>query len=316
MHRREFLLYMTGGLTAVGLSRMGLGATPANDREKPNILIVMADQMTAALTGAYGHPVVKTPALNQLCAEGVRFDAAYTNSPICTPARAAMLSGRYVSRTRTYDNAAILPSDVPTYAHHLRLAGYETVVSGKLHLVGADQLHGFERRLTADIYPSAFNWTPDWRDYKENGIKNQKGKSVEEKRIGVRNRTRQLDYDSETQSRALEFLRSARKGAGKRDSRPFCLLVSFTHPHPPYVMRTPTNRETLFLRVVGEGSFNRELSKTLGKRVKSSGARQPYRHFSNPCRVGISSRTGKHKWPQFLESSGRGGRESRQTDRH
>ena len=122
MHRREFLLYMTGGLTAVGLSRMGLGATPANDREKPNILIVMADQMTAALTGAYGHPVVKTPALNQLCAEGVRFDAAYTNSPICTPARAAMLSGRYVSRTRTYDNAAILPSDVPKWRRQASLS--------------------------------------------------------------------------------------------------------------------------------------------------------------------------------------------------
>ena len=61
--------------------------------------------------------------------------------------RAAILSGRYVSRTRTYDNASILPADVPTYAHHLRLAGYGTAASGKMHLVGADQFRGFEQRL-------------------------------------------------------------------------------------------------------------------------------------------------------------------------
>ncbi len=202
--------------------------------ERPNIVIVMADQMTAALTGAYGHPVVQTPALDRLRDEGVRFDAAYTNSPICAPARAAMLTGRYVSRTRSYDNGAILPCDVPTYAHHLRAAGYEVVASGKMHLVGADQLHGFERRLTTDIYPSTLKWTPSWRGDDEGGLRNKKGALAQ--RAGVCDWSGQLDYDTETQFRALEFLRSRRRTRRKQHPRPFCLLVSYTHPHSPYLI--------------------------------------------------------------------------------
>jgi choline-sulfatase len=200
--------------------------------DSPNILIIMADQMTAALTGAYGHPVVQTPALDRLCAQGVRFDAAYTNCPLCTPARAAMLSGRFASRTRTYDNASIFPADTPTFAHILRSSGYEVVASGKMHLIGADQLHGFERRLTTDIYPASFAWTPSWEEYELSGIQNEKGAFAAE--ASECDWNMQLAYDTETQSRALEFLKSRHSTRDKDCMRPFCLLVSYTHPHPPY----------------------------------------------------------------------------------
>lgn len=197
-----------------------------------NILIIMADQLTAALTGAYGHPVVKTPALDRLCEEGVRFDAAYTPCPLCTPARAALLSGRYVSRTRSYDNAGVLASDVPTFAHHLRLAGYEVVASGKMHLIGADQLHGFERRLTTDIYPSDCSWTSNWQEIAEAEGKPLPGKAHQIPQAGPCDWSLQLDYDEEVHFRALEFLRAHRHA---NRERPFCLLVSYTHPHPPYL---------------------------------------------------------------------------------
>ncbi|MGR6752132.1 hypothetical protein ACU6QF_00200, partial [Aeromonas veronii] len=78
-------------------------------------------------------------------------------------ARASFMSGQLPSRTRVYDNAAEFASDIPTYAHHLRRAGYYTGLSGKMHFVGPDQLHGFEERLTTDIYPADFGWTPDYR---------------------------------------------------------------------------------------------------------------------------------------------------------
>jgi len=201
---------------------------------KPDILIIIADQMTAALTGAYGHPVVKTPTLDRLCQEGVRFDAAYANCPICAPARASMLSGRYVSRTRSYDNAGILASDVPTFAHHLRLAGYEMVAAGKMHLIGADQLHGFERRLTTDIYPSDFSWTPSWETYVETMRQPLAGKGLQIPPAGVCDWSEQLDYDEGVHHRSLEFLR-ARRPDVSQGRRPFCLVVSYSHPHPPYL---------------------------------------------------------------------------------
>ena len=109
----------------------------------PNILFVMCDQLIADLTGAYGHRVVQTPNLDRLASEGIRFDAAYSTCPLCAPARASLMTGRLVSDIDCFDNASPLPSDEPTFAHLLSLEGYETVLSGKMHFVGPDQLHGF-----------------------------------------------------------------------------------------------------------------------------------------------------------------------------
>ena len=72
---------------------------------RPNILFIISDQMVAALTGAYGHPVVQTPHLSRLAAEGVRFDSAYTPFPLCSPGRACLMTGRHASAIGTYDNA-------------------------------------------------------------------------------------------------------------------------------------------------------------------------------------------------------------------
>ena len=129
---------------------------------RPNILILMADQMIPQALGAYGNPTVRTPHIDRLAEGGVVFDSAYCNSPLCAPSRYVFLSGRLPSAIGGYDNAAEFPSAVPTFAHYLRLAGYQTILSGKMHFCGADQLHGFEERLTTDIYPADFGWTPDW----------------------------------------------------------------------------------------------------------------------------------------------------------
>ena len=73
---------------------------------QPNIVLIMADQLAPQFTGAYGHPVVKTPNLDALAARGMRFDAAYCNSPLCAPSRASLMTGQLVSRHGAYDNAA------------------------------------------------------------------------------------------------------------------------------------------------------------------------------------------------------------------
>src|SRR5215469_13099599 len=114
----------------------------------------MVDQLAAQWLPAYGNSVVHAPALTALASESVVFDAAYCASPLCAPSRAAMLCGRGASAIGVFDNAAELPASVPTFVHPLRTAGYRTCLVGKMHFVGPDQLHGFERRLTTDVYPA------------------------------------------------------------------------------------------------------------------------------------------------------------------
>ena len=130
---------------------------------KPNILIIMVDQLNGTFFPDGPAEFLHAPHLKALAARSARFGNNYTASPLCAPGRAAFMSGQLASRTRVYDNAAEFPSAIPTYAHHLRAAGYYTCLSGKMHFVGPDQMHGFEDRLTTDIYPADFGWTPDYR---------------------------------------------------------------------------------------------------------------------------------------------------------
>ena len=129
---------------------------------RPNILLVMADQLAATALPVYGNPVVRAPNLAALAGRGTVFESAYCASPLCAPSRSAMLAGRRASAIGVYDNACELPAVTPTITHLLRAAGYRTALAGKMHFVGPDQLHGFETRLTTDIYPADFDWTPDW----------------------------------------------------------------------------------------------------------------------------------------------------------
>ncbi len=198
---------------------------------RPNILIVMADQLNPAFLPAYGHRVVKTPAIDRLAAEGVVFESAYCASPLCSPSRASFMTGLMPSRTRVYDNAAEFAADLPTYAHRLRRLGYLTVLSGKMHFCGPDQLHGFETRLTTDIYPADFGWTPDWDRPDERPSWYHNMSSV--RQAGVCVRTNQLDFDDEvTFAAEREIFDFARR----RDRRPLLLVASLTHPHDPFAI--------------------------------------------------------------------------------
>jgi choline-sulfatase len=199
-----------------------------------NILIVMADQLTPFMTGPYGCAAAITPHLDALADEGVRFDASYSNSPLCTPGRYAMMTGRYISRIGGWDNAAYLPSTVPTFAHYLRLMGYRTALAGKMHFVGADQLHGFEERHTTDVYPADYGWVPDWRD-PDSRIDLWYHNMSSVIQAGPAAITNQLAYDDEVGAASLRALCDF---ARSEDERPFCLVASFIHPHDPYAART------------------------------------------------------------------------------
>jgi choline-sulfatase len=197
---------------------------------QPNFLILMADQLTAAALATYGGKA-RAPHLDALAAGGVVFDSFYCNSPLCAPSRFSFLAGQLPSRIGAYDNAAEFPAQTPTLAHYLRRAGYQTALSGKMHFCGPDQLHGFEDRLTTDIYPADFGWTPDWTRFEERPGWYHTMDSVTQ--AGPCTRTNQIDFDDEVVYAARQKLFDIARG---KDRRPFCLVVSMTHPHDPYVV--------------------------------------------------------------------------------
>ena len=196
----------------------------------PCFLVLMADQLAAAWLPIYRHPLVQTPHLSALADGATVFESAYTAFPLCAPARAAMLTGRYASRVGVYDNAAELRAGAPTLVHALRASGYHTAVAGKMHFVGPDQLHGFEERLTTDIYPADVEWTPDWsRPLDEPLPWYHTMESV--LAPGICAASMQTDYDQEVSFQATRKLYEI---ARHRADQPFFLFVSFTNPHDPW----------------------------------------------------------------------------------
>lgn len=200
---------------------------------RPNVLVLMADQLNGTLFENGPADFLHAPNLKKLAKRSVNFNNAYTPSYLCAPGRAAFMSSQLPSRTGVYDNAAEFPSSVPTWAHHLRRAGYSTCLSGKMHFVGPDQLHGFETRLTTDVYPADFGWTPNYAkpgeriDWWYHNLGSVTG-------AGVAEISNQMEYDDEVAFHAEQKLYDLSRG---HDKRPWALCISFTHPHDPYVAR-------------------------------------------------------------------------------
>lgn len=200
-----------------------------SNRTRPNILLVMADQMAGPALPVYGHTVVKTPHISRLAEESVTFDAAYCNFPVCAPSRFSMLSGLYATRIGAYDNAAEFPASRMTLPYYLRTLGYHTALCGKMHFVGPDQLHGYHERLTTDIIGADFALTPDWSSGEPDSPAGATLKTILD--AGHCIRSLQIDYDDEVEHCAIQKIYDLARAPAQQ---PFFLTVSFTHPHAPF----------------------------------------------------------------------------------
>ena len=193
---------------------------------QPDILVFMTDQHTPYYSGWLGRNV-DTPNFDRLCAEGTRFDQAYTPCPLCVPARMAMLSTLLPHRTGVFTNGDTIANTQATFLHPLAAAGYETVLCGRMHFVGPDQRHGFTKRIAPDM--TATCWGPAWK-------KNVENRGVFATAYGAPGATAfaggglspVLLYDELVVQRALEYL-------AQPHEKPQCLFVSIYAPHFPYV---------------------------------------------------------------------------------
>lgn len=195
--------------------------------KKPNVLIIMADEHPYFLTGCYGNKKMITPNIDKLAEEGVIFDAAYCASPISAPSRAALMTGRHIHVNEVWDNAAPLRSDWPTFAHSFTVAGYKTILCGKMHFVGPDQLHGFSERWVTDIYPATFDWSYSNRA----SVHVNDGQNIDRVFEAGEGISPEMAYDDEVLMKAEYGLKDLKH---KNEDKPFMLCISFTGPHYPF----------------------------------------------------------------------------------
>ena len=137
MRRRDFI--GAGTVSALSSSR----AQNVAAQRRPNILFIFADQLRAQSVGCYGNPEVKTPHLDKLASEGVLFRNTVANTPVCCPARAIMLTGKYAHKNGMVANDLRLRESELTIAEVLSGEGYRTGFVGKWHLDGGQRMPGF-----------------------------------------------------------------------------------------------------------------------------------------------------------------------------
>ena len=222
--RLRLLLLLILAFPAPWLAPQSSGQPSSGDGARvtpPNIVLIVADDLGYGDLSSYGHRVLKTPALDRLAAEGMRFTAFYAASPLCSPSRAALLTGRTPFRTGIESwipentTTQLGPREV-TIATLLRQRGYQTFLSGKWHLNGGLQVashtqpqdHGFDHWLALHAFaiPHHRNPTNLFRD----------GKPLGE----VRGFAAQIVADE-----AIGWLEHRRPGV------PFFLYVAFAEPH-------------------------------------------------------------------------------------
>jgi choline-sulfatase len=203
---------------------------------KPNILVIMSDQHAPSVIGALGHPTVKTPHLDQLASRGVAFTQAYCPYPMCTPSRASFMTGLLAPQHNVWELGSPLSSGIPTWAHALRSAGYTTSISGRMHFIGDDQLHGFQRRVYPDAHvgvrPMAYDpWLKPIEDEHVMISSVQRGGPTPEP-------TKNEAYDRGVHEAALEEL-TFLSNQSKSDGKPWALHVGFIQPHAPFNVSKP-----------------------------------------------------------------------------
>jgi len=209
--------------------------------ERPNILWICTDQQRFDTLGCYGNRYVHTPNIDRLAAEGVVFLHTYAQNPVCTPSRAAFLTGRYPRTTRCRQNGQNIPRDELLITRILADAGYDCGLIGKLHISSCEPRACGTMEPRIDDGYSEFHWshhpTPSWAANEYAQWLLERGVSFDEVKggnhpeckyvqIGIPKEYHQTTWCAE---RAITFIR-----ARAEDNRPWLLSINPFDPHHPF----------------------------------------------------------------------------------
>lgn len=190
-----------------------------------NFLIIMDDEHTQKALGCYGHPIVKTPNIDQLATSGTRFENAYTNCPICTPARASFATGKYVNEIGNWDNALPYYGQVPGWGHRLQESGVCVTSIGKLHYRNDTDAVGIDEQI---IPMHARDGIGDILGSVRDELPVRKSALTLAEQIGP-GETSYSNYDLDIVQRTCKWLEEV----PQEDEKPWMLFVSFVSPHYP-----------------------------------------------------------------------------------
>ncbi len=214
-----------------------LAASQTQTRRKPNFLFILADDHAGYVLGCDGNPYARTPNLDRLASEGVRFAAHHCNSPVCTPSRQSFLTGQLPHAAGVTVLSTPLAPDKPTLARQFQRAGYQTAVFGKMHFNRPAQrgLHGFDVMMTEGEISGA--WMSEVRPHPLSGSIRTKPAQWRPFRDPARiwlnaDKLPIARYDEE--SRGTYIARKAIQYLEENRDRPFALWTSFQEPHSPF----------------------------------------------------------------------------------
>jgi choline-sulfatase len=194
-----------------------------------NLLFILSDEHNKRVTGCYGHPMIRTPHFDRLAARGTRFTSAYTNCPICVPARAAFAAGRYVHETRCWDNAIAYEGKPASWGHRLMEQGHHVASIGKLHYQAADaRKNGFDEEI---LPMHIVNGHGDLLGLIRDELPRRPGSA----RLGPEAGRGESDYTRYDRSIAEETVKWLKQSAPKHKAKPWALYVGFVSPHFPLI---------------------------------------------------------------------------------
>jgi choline-sulfatase len=193
-----------------------------------NLLFIMSDEHNKHVLGCYGHPTIRTPNFDTLAARGTRFTDAYTNSPICVPARASFATGQYVNQTRYWDNAIAYDGRIPTWGHRLMAQGHHVTSIGKLHYVDSDpKRNGFDE----EVLPlHIVNGVGDLLGLIRDELPRRQGSTKLGPEAGP-GESEYTHYDRAIADEAVKWL----SNASQYRDKPWALYVGFVSPHFPLI---------------------------------------------------------------------------------
>ena len=194
-----------------------------------NLLFILSDEHNKRVTGCYGHPMIRTPNLDALAARGTRFTSAYTNCPICVPARASFATGRYVHETRCWDNAIAYEGKPASWGHRLMEQGHHVASIGKLHYKDSrPEQNGFNEEI---LPMHIVNGVGDLLGLIRDELPRRPGSA----KLGPEAGPGESDYTRYDRSIAEQTVTWLGQAASKHRAKPWALYVGFVSPHFPLI---------------------------------------------------------------------------------